>query len=333
MIVESRLYEKINGKIQCKTCAHYCKLKSGGRGICRVRKNTDGKLMVENYALVSSIYPDPIEKKPLYHFKPGTRVLSLGGVSCNFRCDHCQNYSISFADTDFHGIREIPPETAVNMIGEYGCSGIAFTYNEPSIWHEYAEDCMKPAKKSGYYTVYVTNGYLSEESINTISSILDASNVDVKAFNEKFYREICGGKLEKVLEAVEIMHRKGIFLELTYLVIPGKNDSPEEIREFARWVAGIDPSIPVHFSRFHPDYKLMDVPPTPIQTLEQAHDIAKEEGIDYVYLGNVYGHRYEKTYCRNCGEMVIERRGFDVVANLLKGDRCPFCGEKNNVVP
>ena len=333
MIIESRLYDTSDGIVNCRTCAHYCRLKSGAKGICRVRRNIDGKLMVENYALVSSVYPDPIEKKPLYHFKPGTTVLSLGSVSCNFRCDHCQNYSISFATTDYYGIKEVSPHEAVDMIREYGCSGIAFTYNEPSIWHEYAEDCMKISKERGFYTVYVTNGYLSDEAINSISSILDAANVDVKAFTEKFYREICGGKLENVLNCVEKMYKKGIFLELTYLIIPGKNDNPEEIREFARWVVNIDPSIPVHFSRFHPDYRLMDIPPTPVSTLELAHDIAKEEGVDYVYLGNVYGHRYEKTYCRNCGEMVIERRGFDVIANLLKGDKCPFCGERNNVIP
>jgi pyruvate formate lyase activating enzyme len=331
MEIESRLYQSKDGRVKCQTCAHYCEIRDGRKGICRVRENRDGTLFVLNYGVVSSIHPDPIEKKPLHNFKPGTYVLSLGGVSCNFRCEHCQNYSISFANLDFP-TKYISPETVVEMVGRYNCEGIALTYNEPSIWHEYAEDCFSLAIEKGMYTVYVTNGYMSKEAIKVMSDILNAANVDVKAFQENFYRKVCGGSLEKVLENIKLMEKKGIFLELTYLVIPSKNDNSDEIREFTRWVADLNKRIPVHFSRFHPDYKVMDIPPTPIETLEMAYEIAKEEGVEYVYLGNVFGHKYENTYCPNCGEMVIERRGFEVVANLFKTEKCPFCGYKNNII-
>ncbi len=331
MIVESYLYERLNGEVRCKTCWHRCRLKEGKWGICRVRKNDGGKLKVYNYGLVTSIALDPIEKKPLNNYKPGSKVLSFGGISCNFRCEHCQNYEISFADLSYPYTRELKPEDIVKLCRERAADGIAWTYNEPGIWHEFALDSSKLAKKEGYFIVYVTNGYMTPEAIDQFD-VLDAANVDVKAFSQSFYTKICKAKLEHVLESVEYMHRKGIFLELTYLIIPGENDNREELKEFAEWVVSLDKQIPVHFSRFHPDHKMLDKPPTPVSKIEEAIEIAKSVGVEYVYAGNVWGHKYENTYCPNCDELLIARQGFYVLKVNLDGNRCPSCGYKQNIV-
>lgn len=331
MIVESYLYEKINSEVQCKTCWHRCKIKEGKWGICKVRKNEKGKLMVHNYGLVSSIALDPIEKKPLHNYKPGTKVLSFGSVSCNFKCDHCQNFEISFADLSYPYLREISPEDVLRLCKEYEADGVAWTYNEPSIWHEFALDSSKICKEHGYFIVYVTNGYMTPEALDQFK-FLDAANVDVKAFRQDFYTKICKAKLEKVLETVEYMLKKNVFVEITYLIIPGYNDDEKEIRDFAKWVVSVDKRMPVHFSRFHPDHKMLHVPPTPVRTIEKAIEIARSEGVEYVYAGNVWGHRNENTYCPNCNEIIIERYGFFVKRINLNKDRCPSCGYKQNII-
>lgn len=331
MIIESYLYEKLDDGVKCKTCWHRCKLKDDKWGVCRVRKNENGKLMVYNYGMVSSIAVDPIEKKPLHNFKPGTRVLSFGSISCNFRCYHCQNYEISFADLSYPYLRELTPEDVLNLCKERRADGIAWTYNEPSIWHEFALDSSKLVKKEGYYVVYVTNGYMTPEALDQFD-VLDAANVDIKAFNQKFYSKICKAKLEHVLETVKYMHKKGVFIELTYLIIPGENDDLDEIKQFAEWVVSIDKKIPVHFSRFHPDFKMLDKPPTPVETIDAAVKVAKDAGVEYVYSGNVWGHKFENTYCPNCGELLIERNGFYITRMNLKDTRCPNCGYKQNII-
>ncbi|HID42589.1 MAG TPA: AmmeMemoRadiSam system radical SAM enzyme [Archaeoglobaceae archaeon] len=330
MIVESYLYKKLNDVLMCKTCNHYCKIKPEKWGRCRVRKNEDGVLNVYNYGMASSIAVDPIEKKPIHNFKPGSRVLSFGTVSCNFRCLHCQNYEIAFADLTYPYLRELKPEDVLKMTEEKRADGIAWTYNEPGIWHEFALDSSKIVKEKGYYIVYVTNGYLSKESID--QHVLDAANVDIKAFNERFYKKICKADLEKVLETTEYLYRKNIHLEVTYLIIPRENDSSEEIKSFSEWVYGIDKSIPVHFSRFHPDYQMLDKPPTPIETLEKAAEIAQDTGIEYVYLGNVWKHRFESTYCPNCGHLIIERDGFYVGKIDIDENKCPECGYRLSII-
>ncbi|RLG18888.1 AmmeMemoRadiSam system radical SAM enzyme [Nanoarchaeota archaeon] len=331
MKVESILYEKLDGDVRCNTCWHRCRLKDGKWGICRVRRNEGGKLVVYNYGVVTSIALDPIEKKPLNNFKPGSKVLSFGGVSCNFRCLHCQNYEISFADLSFPYIRELEPEDVLRLCKEDRADGIAWTYNEPSIWHEFALDSSRIAKREGYFIVYVTNGYMTPEALDQFK-YLDAANVDVKAFSQRFYTKICKAKLDHVLESVEYMHKKGIFLELTYLIIPGENDSREEIREFVSWVHSLDKRIPVHFSRFHPDYKMLDKQATPVSKIDEAISIARDVGLEYIYAGNVWGHEYESTYCPNCGELLIERRGFYISKMNLNGDRCPNCGYRQNII-
>ncbi|NOZ76542.1 MAG: AmmeMemoRadiSam system radical SAM enzyme [Euryarchaeota archaeon] len=320
-------------KVRCGLCSHRCTIKEGRRGICGVRENRDGTLYTLNYGLTSSVAPDPIEKKPLFHFYPGTTVFSLGTVGCNFRCMHCQNYNISqrpLEEAPF--LHDYPPETAVELAKDHGCAGIAWTYNEPTIWFEYTYDSAVLAKKEGLYTVYVTNGYMTEEALDTIAPHLDAMNVDVKGFTDEFYKEIASAKLAPVLETVERAVEKGIFVELTYLVIPTRNDGDEEIRRFASWVAQLDPEIPVHFSRFHPDYQMMDLPPTPVKTLERARELALES-LSYVYTGNVPGDPGENTYCPDCGAELVRRWGFVVEEiNLSEDCTCPGCGREISMV-
>lgn len=331
MKVESYLYERENEHVRCRTCMHYCRLKNGQWGICRVRKNENGRLYAYNYGLVSSIHLDPIEKKPFHNFMPGSKSLSFGGISCNFRCQHCQNYSISFSDLDFPYLQELKPDDVLRMVIESGADGVSWTYNEPGIFHEFSLDSSRIVKKHGYYVNYVSNGYMSHEAIEQFD-VLDAINVDVKAFRDEFYRKICGAKLDRVLESVEHLNRKGVFIEITYLVIPELNDDPEEIKDFSEWVAELNPRIPVHFSRFHPDHEMLDKPPTPVRTLEKAVEIARNAGIEYVYIGNVWGHRYESTYCPNCGHLLIERQGFYIIKMDLDGDKCPNCGYRQNII-
>ena len=325
---EAKFWKSIDDKkVQCHLCPHSCKINDGRLGICGVRKNENGKLYTLIYASCSSIAADPIEKKPLYHFHPGTNAFSLGTVGCNFKCDHCQNYSISTASPDYPYLRDILPEEAVKMAQEYGCAGIAWTYNEPSIWHEYSFDSMKLAKKAGLYTVYVSNGYINEEPLKEISPFLDAMNVDVKSFNDSFYKKICKASLSPVVETCERAKDLGIHLEITYLVIPEYNDSDNELKKFCSWVfEKLGNKTPVHFSRFHPDYKMTSASMTPIKTLIKAYDIAKEAGVLYLYLGNVPHGDYDNTFCPKCGHVCVERQGFSVDLSGVKEDKCVNCG-------
>ncbi len=332
MIVESRLYSKKNSVVECKTCMHLCRIKPEKWGRCRVRKNENGILSVYNYGMVSAIALDPIEKKPLHNYKPGTKVLSFGSVSCNFRCPHCQNHEIAFSDLTYPYLREMKAEDVFRLAIERKADGIAWTYNEPSIWHEFALDSSKLVKEKGLFVVYVTNGYMTPEAIDQFEGVLDAANVDVKGFTADFYKRFCKAKLEKVLECVEYLVKKRVFVELTYLVIPGENDSEEEIKEFTAWVSGINKRIPVHFSRFHPDYKMLDKAVTPVKTIEKAVEIAKESGIEYVYVGNVWGHKNESTFCPKCGYLLIERNGFYIEKIDLDGNKCPRCGYGQNII-
>ncbi len=332
---EAMLYkrenENVNAKVRCNVCAHQCLIPEDGFGICRTRQNRAGKLYTLIYAEASSINADPVEKKPLYHFYPGSYVFSLGTISCNFHCKHCQNWGISTARWGDIQTFAISPEEAVRRAKQAHCDGIAWTYNEPTIWFEYTYDCARLAKAEGLYTVYVTNGYISEEALNEIAPFLDAVNVDVKAFSDSFYKRVCGARLEPVLETCKRVLDKQIHLELTYLIIPGYNDTREEIRQFADWVAGLSTAIPLHFSRFYPAHLMLDVPPTRIETLEMAHELAKDAGIEYVYLGNIPGHQYENTYCPGCGELLILRMDYRV-KRRIRSPRCPACGRDINII-
>ncbi|WMW24736.1 AmmeMemoRadiSam system radical SAM enzyme [Methanolobus sediminis] len=335
MIKEAMLYEKLDdGKVRCKLCAHRCRISPGKRGFCAVRENRDGTLYTLNYNVVSSEALDPIEKKPLYHFYPGTMVYSLGTIGCNFRCKHCQNWTISQISIDEANAIEISPETAVRRAVASGARSIAWTYNEPTIWFEYTYDCAKLAKEEGLGTVYVTNGYITPEALETIAPYLDAFRVDIKAFTEDFYRDIASAKLAPVLESAKLARELGMHVEVVNLIIPTLNDSESEIREMSKWIyENLGGDTPVHFTRFHPYYKLQNIHSTPLEALEMAYSIAREEGIKYVYVGNVSGNEHEHTFCPECGELLIKRGMFGVESYGLTDRRtCPRCGSPISVV-
>lgn len=331
---EAKFWNSIeNNRIQCRLCPHQCKINENKRGICGVRQNENGKLYTLIYGSCSSVAVDPIEKKPFYHLYPGTNAFSLGTVGCTFKCEHCQNYTISTALPEDVHLEEILPKKAVELAKQYGCKGIAWTYNEPTIWHEYSYDSAKLAKKEGLYTVYVTNGYINEDPLREISPYLDGVNIDIKAFNEGFYKKICGGELEPVLKTCILANELGIHLELTYLIIPNYNDSNDEIQRFCNWVKDkLGEDVPLHFSRFHPDYKMRNEQPTPVKTLLNAYEIAKKTGISYVYLGNVPQGEYENTICPNCGNLLVKRYGFSATIEGLKNDKCSKCGIKIPII-
>jgi pyruvate formate lyase activating enzyme len=306
----------------------------GEVGVCHARRNEGGELYSLVYGSIVSMAVDPIEKKPFYHFWPGSDAFSIAAPSCNFRCLYCQNWSISQVNIEEVSYEDITPERAIELTKRYNCKGIAHTYTEPTIWTEYAIDVGKLAHREGLYNTYVTNGYITIEALQELRPYLDAANVDVKAFTDAFYRKVCGvAGIRPVLETCEWMVGHGIHLEVTYLVIPHENDSSEEIRKFCKWVAEkLGPEVPTHFSRFYPHHKMADREPTSVQTLERALEIAKGEGLHYVYIGNVPGHEADNTYCPKCGELLIERHGFEIARYLLKDKRCPKCGTNINIV-
>ena len=322
-----------NEKIQCNLCSHNCIINNEDFGICKVRKNINKKLYTMIYGSCSSIAVDPIEKKPLFHFYPGSKVLSLGTIGCNFKCLHCQNYGISTADLSFPYIQEMNPKQIIKLAIERSCQGIAWTYNEPTIWHEFAYDASKLAKENNLYTVYVSNGYISEKPLHEISLYLDAINVDIKAFNDDFYKKICKARLEPVLKTCELAKELDIHLEVTYLIIPEHNDSEAEITSFCRWVVdklGLD--VPVHFSRFHPDYKMKDAKITPMNTMKKAYDIAKKTGILFTYLGNITNSYFEDTICPNCGNICIQRHGYEIDNSGFNSGKCAKCNSKIPII-
>jgi pyruvate formate lyase activating enzyme len=316
-----------NNVVQCLLCPHHCIIAPENHGICGVRKNENGKLFTLIYGSCSSVADDPIEKKPLYHFYPGSTVLSLGSVGCTFRCEHCQNYSISMATPEKFFFEEIPPESVADLAKDHCCRGVAWTYNEPTIWHEYTLDSAKLVKKAGLYTVYVTNGYIEEDPLKELAPYLDAMNIDVKAFHEDFYKTVCKAKLAPVLKTCERAKHLGIHLELTYLIIPGLNDNLSEIAGFCQWVKEkLGADTPVHFSRFHPEYKMSNTPETPSSILLDAYKKAKENDLQYVYLGNIPHGDYDNTLCPSCGNLLVERFGFSSELKGIANKRCTKCG-------
>lgn len=326
---EAYLYEKLeNEKVVCNLCNHRCIIKQGAKGICGVRENREGTLFSLVYDKVIARHCDPIEKKPLFHFLPGTLSYSIATVGCNFRCLFCQNSDISQMPNDRKTItgQSIAPERIVTDALATGCATISYTYTEPTIYFELASDTARVAALKGIRNVFVSNGYMTEESLDFIRPDLHAANIDLKSFNDRFYRQQCGAKLDPVLRSIEKIKRQGVWLEVTTLLIPGLNDSEEEIRLIARFLAGLDPDIPWHISRFHPTYRLTDRSPTPSKSLQKAREIGLESGLKYVYTGNIPGDEGEKTFCHSCSELLIDRYGFDVKAMMVKDGRCPRCG-------
>jgi len=336
-VKEARYYRVLKNKlVQCTICPRKCVIKPSEAGFCRTRVNMDGKLYSLVYGVVSSIAIDPVEKKPLFHFYPGSPTLSISTIGCTFRCPWCQNWHISQADAtkeDLSIYDNYSPEDIIEYARRTQCPSVSITYNEPIVWLEYSLDVAKLAKENNIMTIFVTNGYASDEVLDEIASNIHAANVDIKCFKEETYRKYIKGDLKPVLEFTEYMKKKGVHTETTYLIIPGLNDSNEEIRQYCKWhYEHLGPETPLHFSRFYPQYKYTEAPPTPIETLERAWKIAKEEGLYYVYLGNVPGHSYENTYCPECGKEVIGRYGFYITKwNLDEQNRCKFCGAKIHI--
>lgn len=286
-----------------------------------------------NYGSVSSEGVDPIEKKPLFHFYPGSGVYSLGSVGCNLGCKHCQNWRIARATVDSIYTQEIPPEAAVKKAQQYNCKSIAWTYNEPTMWLEYTIDSAKLAHKHDLKTIYVTNGYMTTESLEIIGPHLDAANVDLKGMSDKFYREICNARLNPVLENIIRMHEQGIHLEITNLIIPGYNDSEEELKSLIKFmVEEVGEEVPLHFTRFFPHHKMENVAPTPIETLIKARKMARDLGMRYVYVGNAPGLDGENTYCYSCGQLLIERNGYEMgPISIDENKKCTECGAKIDI--
>ena len=331
---EARQYaKKEKNAVQCSLCSHRCTIADGKHGICGVRQNEGGTLYATTYGLVSAEAVDPIEKKPLFHYLPGTLSYSLGGIGCNFRCEHCQNYQISQADLTSARLFPLSPEEGVARALESGSASISWTYNEPTIWHEYSLDMGTLARSRGLGTCYVTNGYITEEALQDLAPMLGAFRVDLKAFSDDFYRKICGAHLQPVLDAAVRARELGMHIETVTLVIPGLNDSMEEQEALIRWVIEhLGPETPMHFSAFHPDYRMTDRGATPVALLEKICTRAKDLGLRFPYLGNVTHHRYENTYCPACGAMLIERRGFSSRITGLDDRKCTNCGETIEIV-
>jgi len=329
---EAMLYEKRDeNKVRCHLCNHQCSIHPGKRGICGVRENQDGTLYTLVYGRIVAEHIDPIEKKPLFNFLPGTKAYSIGTVGCNFRCKHCQNSDIS-QYPHAHGGRiigeERTPEQIVRSAKGAGCATIAYTYTEPTIFFEFAHDTSIIAHQEGLKNVFVSNGYMSADAARRIAPHLDAINVDVKAFTNRFYKEVCGARLEPVLDTIRLMRELGVWVEITTLIIPGWNDGEEELREIARFIKSVGREVPWHVTAFYPSYQMMDHPPTPVATLRLARDIGIAEGLRYVYEGNVRDSGGENTCCPGCGAAVVERSGLWLVRNRLKDGKCPECGEK-----
>lgn len=321
---EAKFYEKRDDRhVRCGLCAHACVIRPGAKGRCRVRTNRDGVLISDSYGQLVARSVDPIEKKPLYHVLPGTNSYSIATAGCNLTCDFCQNADIS--QNPMPGVYASPAQVAAQA-AKAGCASIAYTYTEPTIFMEYALDVARAGKEAGLCNIFVTNGYQTPEAVKAMTGLIDAANVDLKSFRDDFYKAHCGARLAPVCEAIKAMHAAGIFLEITTLVIPGENDSVEELSALAGFIASLDKNIPWHLSRFHPCYQFQDAPVTPMASLTRALQAAQEAGLQYVYLGNVPGSGFEDTRCPACGGTVIQRTGYRIKVTGLDQSSCRHCG-------
>jgi pyruvate formate lyase activating enzyme len=337
-IREALLYDRRpDGKVKCRVCPRLCVIAEGKLGICRTRQNIDGKCYTLIYGKVVSVAADPIEKKPLFHFHPGSMCLSLGTLGCNMRCIHCQNWQIAHADAREDGgqLRYLPPEKIPIAAANSGCQGVAWTYNEPTIWLEYALDGARICHEHGLYTVFVTNGYITPEALGTIAPHLDAYRVDIKGFRPETYHSLAKIKdVQPIFDAaVAARHEYGCHVEVVTNIIPTINDDEETLRSIAGWIArDLGKDTPWHVTRFHPYLELSHLQPTPIKTLERAVAIGKTQGLDFVYIGNVPRHPAENTVCSKCGRVVIHRDGYSLGVMDVSEGYCTFCGEDLNII-
>ena len=328
----SSYYKKLaNRAVRCTLCRHRCIIREGESGICRIRVNKEGKLYSLVYGYPIALHIDPIEKKPLFHFLPGSNALSIATVGCNFRCKFCQNWDISQLPRDYNRVEgyKVSPEEVIGAALRSGSTIISYTYTEPTIFFEYALDISKLAVKKGIKNTFVTNGYVTEEALKDITPYLHGANIDLKSMNPKFYASVIGARLNEVLDGIKTYKKFGIWLEITTLIIPGYNDSEDQLREIARFIRDeLGDGTPWHVSRFYPAYKFKHVPPTQISAVRRAREIGLEEGLKYVYTGNIPGNAGEDTHCPSCGEVLIRRWGFSVVEYNITNGKCRFCGEK-----
>lgn len=319
-------------KVRCNLCGFRCLIADGKTGHCAVRKNIAGVLYSLNYNKLCAANVDPIEKKPLYHFQPGSKSFSIAAVGCNLQCDFCQNWQISQADVEegrIDGDAANPQEIVASAVRS-GCKSIAYTYTEPTVFMELCSDTARPAKQKGLANIFVSNGYMTREAIDFAKDWLDGINVDLKAFSDGYYRRLCKARLEPVLDTIRYIAKETkIWIETTTLLVPGENDSEDELKKLADWLVGnAGADFPWHVSRFYPQYKYLDSTATPLKTLERAGEIGRAAGLHYVYIGNVPGSKGENTVCYKCGKMLIERAGYTIIANRIKNSCCPGCGTK-----
>jgi pyruvate formate lyase activating enzyme len=326
---EAMLYSPLeNGKVQCSLCNHECIIPLSKRGLCGVRENREGRLYTLVYGRAISLNVDPIEKKPLFHLFPGSTSFSVASVGCNFRCLQCQNHEISQLPRNQEGRIEgadVSPPKIISLTKQNRCRSISYTYTEPTIYFEYAYETARQAHQEGIKNIFVTNGYMTEESLKTIQPYLDAANVDLKSFRDKFYKDVCGAKLKPVLETLKRMRQMGIWVEITTLAIPTLNDSNREFEEMAQFIVSLGPEVPWHISAFYPTYKMLNLPRTPASSLHRAREIGMKAGLRYVYCGNIPGEEGEDTLCPKCGRKVIERVGFQVTQNDVVNGECRHC--------
>jgi len=332
---EAKWYKKLtDSRVRCDLCNHRCVISDGKRGLCGVRENKSGILYSLVYGKVVASHIDPIEKKPLFHYLPGSYSFSISTVGCNFRCSHCQNSDISQMPVDQNRIigQDVSPEQIVNLAEKNDCESISYTYTEPTVFMEYAVDIAKLAKEKGIKNVFVTNGYMTEEVLKDVYPYMDAANVDLKGFTEEHYKNICGARLKPVLNSIILMKQLGVWVEITTLIIPTVNDSEEKLRELAEFILSVGAEIPWHVSRFHPTYKMTNIPSTPIKTVVKARQIGLDVGLKYVYTGNIPGDEGENTYCYNCGKIIIQRYGYNIGNINVKDSKCLFCNADLDLV-
>jgi len=336
---EAVLYEKLpDSRVRCRTCQWRCRINPGKYGVCGMYQNRDGTLYNLNYGRVSSLAADPIEKKPLFHFYPGTLCFSLGTLGCNFHCKHCQNWEISTADSSalLHGCRELTPEQSVALARKYGCRGMAWTYNEPVIWLEHTLESAQLARENGLYTVYVTNGYATPEALDAIGPYLDAWRVDIKGFSDAFYRTLTGiPRWREILDVTKRAQEKwDMHVEVVTNIIPTLNDDDAQLGGIAGWIRdALGELTPWHVTRFYPHHHLTHLPSTPLETIERACEIGKKAGLKFVYAGNIPGHASESTKCPACGRVAVGRVGYETDTSGLNGSKCRSCGAELNFRP
>ncbi len=325
---EAMFWEGAGDSVVCRLCPHSCRIAEGATGLCGVRRNLSGNLFSLNYGKISALGLDPIEKKPLYHFLPSSGSLSFACPGCNFHCSFCQNWTSSQVKEGLARIEEISPDDIIALALKYEAGSISYTYTEPTVFFEFAYDVSRLARERNLANIFITNGFISLEAIEKIADYLDAANIDLKAFSDSTYNNVCGGRLEPVLEAIKTYYELGIWIEITTLIIPGLNDSDEELSKIAEFIAGIDVDIPWHISAFHPDYRMRDRDATPLQLLLRAEALGRKAGLRYIYLGNVA--REANTYCPQCGKLLVRRIGFNVLEDFLSinGGHCPECNFK-----